>query len=155
MINASSSPTLMTLGKRRAKSKEEPLSNPSVYRSLIGGLQFLTNTIPDISFAVNQISLHLGAPTTLNWQKAKQIMRYLKGTLEWGLHIKPSLDLTLVGFLDADWANSVIDRRSIGGYCVFLGESLVSWSSKKQGVVSRLSAESGYRTLASLASEIS
>lgn len=81
-------------------------------------------------------------------------MRYLKGTSDFSLHIKPSLELNLVGFSYADWANDVLDRRSIGGFCVFLGESLVSWSSKKQGVVSRSSAEAEYRALASLVSEV-
>lgn len=81
-------------------------------------------------------------------------MRYLKGTVNYCLHIKQSTDLDITGFSDADWATSIDDRKSMAGQCVFLGETLVSWSSRKQKVVSRSSTESEYRALADLASEV-
>lgn len=111
----------MTFWKHRTRIKEEPLKNPCMYRSLVGGLPYLTNTRQDISFTINQLSQHLSAPTTLDWQRAKRTLRYLKGTIDHGLQIKPSMDLALLGFSDVDLANDVVDKRSIGGYCLFLG----------------------------------
>ena len=59
--------------------------------------------------------------------------------------------MQLTGFIDADWACDLDDRRSIGAYCIYLGNNLISWSSKKQSVVTRSSAESEYRALAAAA----
>jgi len=70
------------------------------------------------------------------------------------LHIKPSTDLDIVGFSDADWATSIDDRKSIAGQCVFLGDTLISWASRKQKVVSWSSTELEYRALADLAAEV-
>lgn len=98
MKNVVACPTPMTLGKHNTKLKIERLKNPAMYRSLIGGLQYLTNTRPDLSYAVNQLSQAMSTPTTLDWLKAKRVLRYLKGTADLGLHIKPSVDLSLVGF---------------------------------------------------------
>lgn len=88
----------MVLGKHRTQAKEELLDNPSLYRSLVGGLQYLVNTRPDVAFVVNQLSQHLNSPSILDWMKAKRILRYLRGTVDLILHIKHSLELTLVVF---------------------------------------------------------
>lgn len=96
----------------------------------------------------------MSCPTILHWQGVKIIFRYLQGTKTLSLHIKPSTDLDISGFSDADWATSTDDRKSVGGHCVFLGETLISWSSRKQRVVSRSTTESEYRASADLAAEI-
>lgn len=75
--------------------------------------------------------------------------------MDLGLHIKTSSSLDITGFSDADWATSLDDRKSVAGHCVFLGETLISWCSRKQRVVSRSSTESEYRALADLAAEVS
>ena len=102
-----------------------PLSNPTDYRSLVGALQYLTWTRPDISFAVNQVCQFMHTPTDLHMQAAKRILRFLKGTLDHGLWFKKS-PLTLSAFSDADWAGCVYDRRSTSGFCVYLGTNLIS-----------------------------
>ena len=81
-------------------------------------------------------------------------MRYIKGTLHQGLLLSASSDLVLKGYLDSNWAGDITDRRSTTGFCVFLGDSLISWRSKKQSVVARSTAEAEYRALADTTSEV-
>ncbi|KAM6576564.1 hypothetical protein CsatB_028401 [Cannabis sativa] len=154
MTHLKPSPTPITTGKSLSVTDGKAMDNPTFYRSLIGDLQYLCHTRPDISYAVNSLSQFLKSPTNTHWNAAKRILRYLKGTCTQGLHICCSNNLNITGFSDADWASNVDDRRSVGGYCVYLGESLVSWSSKKQAVVSRSSTESEYRALAHVSAEI-
>jgi len=153
MENTSSCPTPMITGKQFT-TEGEKLQDPTMFRQAIGALQYLINTRLDIAFSVNKLNQFMSSPTIDHWRGIKRILRYLQGTIQHCLHIKPSTDLDLVGFSDADWATSVDDRKSMAGQCVFLGETLVSWSSRKQKVVSRSSTESEYRALADLATEI-
>ena len=81
-------------------------------------------------------------------------MRYLKNTIQHGLHLKASNKLVFHGFANSDWASNPDDRRSTSGYCVFLGPNLISWSSKKQQVVARSSTKVEYRALAHITAEI-
>ncbi|XP_022038377.1 uncharacterized mitochondrial protein AtMg00810-like [Helianthus annuus] len=131
-----------------------PFSEPSYYRSLVGALQYLTITRPDISYAVNQASQFLHAPTTAHFQLVKRILRYVKGTLNLGLRFSKPPNMSTVGYSDADWARCIETRRSTYGYSIFFGGNLVSWSAKKQPTVSRSSCESEYRAMANTASEI-
>ena len=96
----------------------------------------------------------MSSPTSDHWQGLKRILRYLQGTINYFLHIKSSTDLDITGFSDADWATSIDDRKSMVGHCVFLGETLISWSLRKQNVVSRSSTELEYKALDVLAAEI-
>ena len=121
-------PTPIVAGKSISLADGEALQNPSTYRSLIGALQYLCHTRPDIAFAVNKLSQFLQKPTSVHWSCAKRILRYLKGTVQYGLHISPSDRLQITGYSDADWACCPDDRRSVAGYCVYLGDSLISWS---------------------------
>ena len=81
-------------------------------------------------------------------------MRHLQGIKNMGLHIKPSTNFILNGYSDVDWACIIDDRRSTAGYCVYLGDTLIAWSSKKQQVVARSSMEPEHRALAQVACEI-
>ncbi|KAJ9558152.1 hypothetical protein OSB04_012766 [Centaurea solstitialis] len=131
----------------------EPVSDPTLYRSLAGALQYLTFTRPDIAYAVQQVCLFMHDPRLPHLNALKRILRYLKGTLSYGLHIKPSAVDRLVAYSDADWAGCPNTRRSTSGFCVYLGDNLVSWSSKRQHVVSRSSAEAEYRGIANVVAE--
>jgi Reverse transcriptase (RNA-dependent DNA polymerase)/gag-polypeptide of LTR copia-type len=125
-----------------------------LYRSVVGALQYATITRPDISFAVNKVSQFMQQPTIAHWTATKRILRYLCGTISYGLSFRASHSLTIDAYSDADWAGSVDDRRSTSGYCIFLGNNLVSWSAKKQPTVSRSSTEAEYRSLALTCAEL-
>uniref|UniRef100_A0A2N9JAD8 Integrase catalytic domain-containing protein n=1 Tax=Fagus sylvatica TaxID=28930 RepID=A0A2N9JAD8_FAGSY len=111
----------------------DPLSDVTEYRQLVGSLQYLTFTHPDISYAVHHVAQVMSAPRTLHLVAAKRILRYLKGSLEFGLlfHYFTS-PLTIKAYSDADWAGCPESRRSITRFCVFLGSNLISWTAKKQ-----------------------
>ncbi|XP_020684057.1 uncharacterized protein LOC110100751 [Dendrobium catenatum] len=123
------------------------------FRHIVGSLQFLTNTRPDIAFAVNKICQHMHQPSIGHFQLLKRILIYLKGTTSLGLFL-PKTDLNLTAFADSDWAGDAIDRKSTTGYCIFLGSALISWSVKKQSTVARSSTEAEYRSLAASAADV-
>ncbi|KAM1633571.1 hypothetical protein ACFXTN_010610 [Malus domestica] len=135
---------------------ESPLlSDPTEYRSLVGGLQYLTWSRPDLSFAVNLVCQFMHQPRESHLQTVKRILRYLKGTLELGLWFsKTATPLRINAFSDADWADCHLDRRSTCGFCIFLGNSLLSWSAKKQPTVARSSTEAEYCSLANSAAKL-
>ncbi|GKE31849.1 ribonuclease H-like domain-containing protein [Tanacetum coccineum] len=108
---------------------------------LQGGLQYLTFTRPDLSCAVQQICLYMHDPREPHFAALKRIMRYVKGTLELGLHLYASVTTSLVWYTDVDWAGFPFTRRSTSGYYMFLGDNLVSWSAKRQHTISCSSAE--------------
>lgn len=130
-----------------------PVSNPTLYRSLAGALQYLTFTRPDISYAVQQVCLHMHDPREPHFNLIKRILRYVQGTADFGLHLTRSSCDSLVAYSDADWAGCPDTRKSTSGYCVFLGDNLLSWSSKRQPTVSRSSAEAEYRGVANAVAE--
>ncbi|PKU65522.1 Retrovirus-related Pol polyprotein from transposon TNT 1-94 [Dendrobium catenatum] len=134
--------------------QDDPLlSDPTLYRRLTGALQYLTITRPDIAYSVNQLSQHMHNPLSQHVYLLKRLLRYLKGTLDYGIPISKS-NLVLSSFSDADWAGDPISRRSTSGYCSFLGNTIISWTVKKQHTVARSSTESEYRALAALTADI-
>jgi len=125
-----------------------PVQDGSDFRSLAGALQYLTFTRPDIAYAVQQVCLHMHNPREPHLAALKHILRYIRGTLHLGLLLRPSSQGELTVYSDADWAGCTDTRKSTSGYAVFLGDDLVSWSSKRQNTVSRSSAEAEYRAVA-------
>ncbi|KAM1666352.1 hypothetical protein ACFX14_045629 [Malus domestica] len=150
---AGAKPCVTPLGTTKLDHSGPLLSNPTEYRSLVGGLQYLTWTRPDLSFAVNQVCQFMHSPREQHLQAVKRILRFLKGTLTQGLWFKKG-SLALTAYSDADWAGCTFDRRSTTGFCVFLGPNLISWNAKKQPTVARSSTEAEYRALAHTAAEI-
>ena len=147
MLDCQTSRTPVDTGSKLS-ADGDPFSDPSLYRSLTGALQYLTLTRPEISFVVQQACLYMHDPRIPHYNHVKRILRYLKGTLDLGLHINKSSPTSLTAYSDADWAGCPDTRRSTSGFCVFLGNNLVSWSSKRQVTVSRSSAEAEYRVVA-------
>ncbi|KAH9652496.1 protein kinase domain-containing protein [Citrus sinensis] len=139
---------------RLSSTDGDLLSNPSSYRRLVGRLIYLTVTRPDIVFAVHVLSRFMHEPRTTHMDAAIRVLRYLKGSPGKGILLSSTSDLHIRGYCDADWGSCPTTRRSVTGYCTFLGDSPISWKTKKQNVVSRSTAEAEYRSLADLSCEL-
>uniref|UniRef100_A0A2N9ISJ0 Integrase catalytic domain-containing protein n=1 Tax=Fagus sylvatica TaxID=28930 RepID=A0A2N9ISJ0_FAGSY len=121
--------------------------------NMLNSLHYLTFTRPDLSFAVHQVCQFMNTPTDIHLTATKRILRYLRGTLDHGLHYTPG-PISISAFSDADWAGDPNDRRSTSGLLFFLGNNPITWSAKKQLTVSRSSTEAEYRALASASAEL-
>ncbi|GJZ89911.1 retrovirus-related pol polyprotein from transposon TNT 1-94 [Tanacetum coccineum] len=131
-----------------------PLQDPKVYRRYIGKLIYLTITRPDICYTVQLLSQFMQNPTSIHMKAVKHSMRYLLNLPGQGILLAHHSKVHLTTYCDSDWASCHMTIRSTTGYCILLGDSPISWKSKKQGVVSRSSAETEYRAMAITCCEI-
>ncbi|XP_022024683.1 uncharacterized mitochondrial protein AtMg00810-like [Helianthus annuus] len=145
--------TPVDLSSKLSASDGPRFSDPTLYRSLAGALQYLTFTRPDISYAMQQICLFMHDPRDAHYSFMKRIIRYIQGTIDYGIRMVKSRTNELVEYSDAYWGGCPDSRRSTSGYCVFLGDNLISWSSKRQPTVSHSSAKAEYRGVASAVAE--
>jgi hypothetical protein len=119
-----------TKGKASA-SDGTLIDDATSYRSLAGALQYLTITHPDIANAVQQVCLHMHAPRDVHLTMLKRILRYVKGTAHLGIQLHAISSPSITAYSDADWVGCPDTRLSTSGFCVFLGSSLILWSSKR------------------------
>ena len=124
------------------------------YQRLVGKLIYLAHTRPDIAYAVGVVSQFMHSPQEEHMNATMRIVRYLKGTVGYGILLKGGGNLEVSGYTDADWASNPIDRKSTAGYFMFMGDNLVTWRSKKQKVVALSSAEAEFRGAKSGITEI-
>ena len=125
----------------------EILHDPTSYRRLIGKLNFLTHTRPDIAFPVQHLSRFLQAPRHPHMKAAIHVLQYLKNEPALGIFLSKSPTFDLLAYCDADWVACSHTHKSVSGFVIFLGNTLISWKSKKQVTVSLSSAEAEYRSL--------
>jgi hypothetical protein len=111
------------------------LVDATLYRQIIGSLMYLMNTKPYICFSMNTSSQYLVEPRHVHLVVGKHVMRYLKGTLEFGLCYNGDHDFRLIGYIDSNWAGSVSDRKRTSGCCFSLGSAMTSWKIRKQSSI--------------------
>ena len=125
-----------------------------MYRQMIGSLMYLTNTRPDICFAVNTLSQFLTNPRNVHLIAAKYILRYLRGTVHYGLKYESNQKINLESYVDSNWESSSIDRKSTSGCCFSMGSGVISWLSRKQSCVALSTAEAEYVVSCSASCEV-
>ena len=140
--------------KLEKASEDSERVDQGLYQSAVGSLLYLSvGTRPAITYAVNNVARYCADPAKEHWIAVKRIMRYLKGTKDFGLQYTKEGRKDCVGFSDADWAGNSDDRRSITGYMFQISGAAVTWKSRKQQCVALSTAEAEYMALSSAAQE--
>ena len=137
--NPVSTPT--KFGLKLNKDHEGKKVDSTLYKQIVGSLMYLIVTRPDIMYSMSLISRYMENPTEIHLLVAKRILRYLQEPRDFGLFYKKGEKLELFGFTDSDYAGDQDDRRSTSGYVFMLATGVVSWSSKKQQIVSLSTSE--------------
>jgi len=127
----------------RLKKGEDAERTDKPYRQLIGCLMYVMLTSrPDLCASVSYLSQFQSCPTEVHWKHAKRVLRYIKGTLEYGLVFRAKDSAPVIeAFADADWANDPTDRRSLTGYLFRVCSAAVSWLTRKQSTIALSSTE--------------
>ncbi|XP_023750146.1 uncharacterized mitochondrial protein AtMg00810-like [Lactuca sativa] len=134
------------------KNKLQPnvgvsLNDPTTYRQLIGKLNFLVHTRPDLAYSIQYLSQFNQHPTQDHHEVAIHVLKYLKSSKVQGLFFNKDSTFTLDAYYDSNWASCPITRRSVSGFFILFGGSPISWKSKKQATVSLSSAEAEHRSM--------
>ncbi|XP_047163304.1 uncharacterized mitochondrial protein AtMg00240-like [Vigna umbellata] len=125
------------LGTKFSKTEGKPYSDVHAYRRLLDRLLYLTNTRPNLCFAISTLSPFLSNPLEDHYAATIRILRYIKNNPGQGLFFPSNTEHALKAFSDSDWNACPDTKRFVTGFNVFYGASLISWKSKKQGIISR------------------
>ncbi|KAL0439625.1 UNVERIFIED_CONTAM: Retrovirus-related Pol polyprotein from transposon RE1 [Sesamum latifolium] len=147
IARSASAHTPFPLGLKLSSQNSPPLLDLEPYRRLVGRLLYLSFTRPNISFGAQQLSQFVHRPGQAHLDAALHLVRYLQGNPDQGLFFPCSNSFSLTTHCDVDWAGCVDSRRSLTGYCIFLGTALISWKTKKQPTIAQSTAEAEYRSL--------
>ena len=144
MIGCNPVATPLVVNEKFQKEDGSGEADATLYRSLVGSLLYLTATRPDIMFATSLLSRFMHKPTRIHYGAAKRILRYIQGTIKFGIMYERNVEPKLFGFCDSDWGGSVDDLKSTSGYTFTLGTGVFSWASNKQKSVALSTAEAEY-----------
>jgi hypothetical protein len=131
-----------------------PLTNPTLYYTIVRSLVYLTITRSDITYVVHVVSQFVASPTIVHWATVLCILRYLRGRVFQSLLLSSSSSLEFCAYSNANHDSNPIGRKSVTGFCIFLGDSLISWKSKKQSIIYQSSTEAEYHAMTSTTKEI-
>ena len=120
--------TPIPLGTKLSKNDEGPTVDSTLYKILVGSFLYLTATMPGIMYAAGLVSRFMESPKDSHWKMAKQILRYVAETLNFGLLYTKSHSNQLSGYTDSDFVGSLDDRKSTSGHVFHLGMNLISWA---------------------------
>ncbi|KAH9668922.1 retrovirus-related pol polyprotein from transposon RE1 [Citrus sinensis] len=154
LLGAKPAPFPLEPNHQLALAEGPYFSDPVKYRRLVGILIYLSATRPELSYSVHLLSQFMQQPREQYWEAALRVVRYLKGNLGQGVFLSSDCDLQLYGWCDSDWASYPLSRRSLSGWFVMLGSSLISWKFKKQHTVAQSSTEAEYRAMATVTCEL-
>ena len=127
------------------KSEQDSSVDSTLYRSLIGSLKYLTHTRPYLIFSVGFLSRFMEHPTSEHMLALKRVLRYIKGTLDYGLvYKKGQVVAQLIGYTDSDYAGDIEDQKSSMGHVFFYDSMAISWTSQKQKIVALSTCEAEY-----------
>ncbi|XP_022148887.1 uncharacterized protein LOC111017449 [Momordica charantia] len=144
MFNCKPATTLMNMNEKLQQEDGVEMTDATKFRSLVGGLIYLTHTRPDIAFSVGVISRFMQHPSKNHFGAAKQVLRYIAGTMEYVIWYSKVSNFKLCGFTDSDWASSLDDRQNVSANMFTLGSGVITWSSKKQAMTTLSSSEANY-----------
>ena len=122
MDNSNPVGTPIECGTNFSKHEEGNKVDPNIYNKLVGSLHYLTCTRPDILYAIRVVSRYMENPTATHLKAAKIILRYLKGTTNFGMYYYVFDDYKLVGYSDSDWSGDMDDRKSTTGFVFYMGD---------------------------------
>lgn len=131
MVGCKPANTPLPTGISLTDMNNELYTNISEYRRLIGRLLYMNITRPDLTYVVQQLSQYVKSPTSAHWDATMHLVRYLKGTITTRMHLPSTSNFRLYTYCDASWASCSQTKKSVTGYYIFLGNSLVSWKTKK------------------------
>ena len=139
-------PMTTNLTKLRDSATSSQDVDSTLYRQLIGSLMYLVHTRPDLCYTMNCLSQFMSDSKHIHWVDAKHVLRYVQGTITYGLRYTSISGVLLAGYVDSDWVGSAVDRKSTSGYCFSMRSAMISWSNKKQGSIAQSTVEAEYIT---------
>jgi hypothetical protein len=144
MMNCKASPTPVIMGLKLRKEEKESKVDPTLFKRLVGTLMYLTMRRHDIMYGVRLISRFMETPEESHWKERRRILRYVNGTKDFGIKYSTSEDFRLIGYTDNDYGGNIDDIKSTSGYTFHFGRGMVSWTSRKQPIVTCSSVEEEY-----------